>query len=152
MILSDKAYRDSIERIYIHEVQPRALTYAKLEETRQGDKQLFGSGGRKSPQQSKICYFGTYIDAAIDAYVKKLILVQGLRRIMEGNVISLIRNIVSCMSHINCFACFARPSRVGGGLQLHPRQRVEHPARAHPRTRCPFACYHEHWGDKVQHR
>lgn len=88
LILADKVYSSSIERIYIHEVQPRSLTYAKLEETKQCTPQVIDRtrGRQQQQQQSKICYFGTYIDAAIDAYERKLILLQGLRRIMEGTV------------------------------------------------------------------
>jgi phosphatidate phosphatase APP1 len=72
MILAEKEYTQNIERIYIHQIQPLHLTYAKEERT----KKIQDKG-------SKICYFHTYIDAALDAYRNNLILPIGLRRIME---------------------------------------------------------------------
>lgn len=59
-----------LERVYIHEVQPLSLTHTKKNLTRM----------KSCP---KICYFITYIDAAIDALNHKLIRLTGFRRVVE---------------------------------------------------------------------
>ena len=73
MVLSDARYRDNLRRVYIHEIQPLYMTYAKNEST-------------KARDNDRICYFNTYVDAAIDAHAHKLIRSSGLRRIMEAAV------------------------------------------------------------------
>jgi hypothetical protein len=71
MVLSDARYRGNLKRIYIHEVQPLYMTYAKNDKT-------------KTRECERICYFNTYVDAAIDAHKHKLIRSSGLRRVMEA--------------------------------------------------------------------
>lgn len=73
MVLSDARYKDNLRRVYIHEIQPLYMTYAKNEIT-------------KSRDCERICYFNTYVDAAIDAHKYKLIRSSGLRRVMEAAV------------------------------------------------------------------
>jgi hypothetical protein len=73
MVLSDARYKDNLKRVYIHEIQPLYMTYAKNEIT-------------KSRESERICYFNTYVDAAIDAHKHKLIRSSGLRRVMEAAV------------------------------------------------------------------
>jgi hypothetical protein len=73
MVLSDSRYKDNLKRVYIHEIQPLYMTYAKNEIT-------------KSRESERICYFNTYVDAAIDAHKHKLIRSSGLRRVMEAAV------------------------------------------------------------------
>lgn len=65
----------SLSRAYMHVVQP-------LNQTRVDDIKY------RNPFQvnHQICYFSTYIDAAIDAYNHRLIRLTGLRRIMEESV------------------------------------------------------------------
>jgi phosphatidate phosphatase APP1 len=67
MILNDVRYRDNLQRVYIHEIQPLYLTYAKNQMS-------------KSRESDRICYFNTYVDAAIDAHKYVLIRSSGLRR------------------------------------------------------------------------
>lgn len=74
MILDSHQHRDKIERVYIHEIQPLHLTHTKKEVT-------------KSRSCPKICYFVTYIDAAIDAFHHKLIALSGLRRIVVESTV-----------------------------------------------------------------
>ena len=50
------------------QIQPRHLTYCKQPERTLKDKRL--------------CYFGTYVAAALDAYKHKLIRASGLRKVM----------------------------------------------------------------------
>ena len=71
IVLNDERYRNNLQRVYIHEIQPLNLTYAKKDIT-------------KSRDYDPICYFNTYIDAAIDAHHHQLIRATGLRRIMEA--------------------------------------------------------------------
>lgn len=62
-----------LERTYIHKVIPLEQTHALESAT-------------KSLNNKHICYFNTYIDAAIDAYQHKLISIQGLRNIMKESI------------------------------------------------------------------
>ena len=71
IVLNDERYKHNLQRVYIHEIQPLYLTYAKKNIT-------------KSRDYDHICYFNTYVDAAIDAHHHKLIRSSGLRRIMEA--------------------------------------------------------------------
>ena len=71
MVLNNVRYRNNLQRVYIHEIQPLYLTYAKDDIT-------------KSRESDRICYFNTYVDAAIDAHQHKLIRSSGLRRVMEA--------------------------------------------------------------------
>lgn len=67
MILNDKSYKDNMIRVYIHVIQPKHLTYCR---------------NPSSLNSAKVCYFGTYIEAAIDACQHSLLLPLGLRRIL----------------------------------------------------------------------
>lgn len=73
MILSSKELSHNLQRAYIHEVQPLHLTYAKHAHT-------------KSRTCPKICYFNTYIDAALDAYRYGILSAASLRRIAVESV------------------------------------------------------------------
>jgi len=70
MILNNNALKRHLDRAYIHQVIPRHKTFANEAST-------------LSNSNSHICYFITYIDAAIDAFRHNLIRASGLRRIME---------------------------------------------------------------------
>ena len=65
MIYDEPLYRDKLRRVYIHEVQPLPKTYAKYEIT-------------KTRCAKNICYFNSYIDAALDAFHLNLIRCTGL--------------------------------------------------------------------------
>ena len=71
MVLNDPRYKNNLQRVYIHEIQPLYLTYAKNDLT-------------KSRDSDHICYFNTYVDAAIDAHAHKLIRSSGLQLVMEA--------------------------------------------------------------------
>ena len=73
MILESVEQRKNVERIYIHEVQPLHKTFAQSPES-------------KSPTSPSICYFRTYVDAALDAYHQSLIRCLGLRRICMASI------------------------------------------------------------------
>ncbi|RYH10040.1 hypothetical protein EON65_39705 [archaeon] len=70
LVLGDSKYKHNLQRVYVHEVQDLQKTYIK-------------DARYRSRQTEHICYFDTYIDAAIDAYQHKLIRLAGLRRVME---------------------------------------------------------------------
>lgn len=72
MIMDDPKLRDNLHRVYIHVVQPMHLTYTKHKYSTLANK--------------SICFFVTYIQAAIDAYHHRLIGPSGLRRLMEEAV------------------------------------------------------------------
>lgn len=74
LISSDKSLFQNLERTYVHQVQPLHMTHAV-------DKQKI-----LSHNCPFVCYFTTYVDAAIDAYQHKLIRLSGLRRIAEEAV------------------------------------------------------------------
>ena len=63
-------YAQNLRRTYIHEVLPLELTYVQNQTS-------------KSRSNSNICYFCTYIDAALDAYKHGLIRLHGLRKVVE---------------------------------------------------------------------
>lgn len=70
LMMSDPNYARSLSRTYIHVVQNLEKTYVKSEEF-------------KSFHNNKnVCYFTTYIDAAVDAYKKELIRASGLHKII----------------------------------------------------------------------
>eukprot|EP00598_Pedospumella_elongata_P009918 CAMPEP_0185006840 /NCGR_PEP_ID=MMETSP1098-20130426/85668_1 /TAXON_ID=89044 /ORGANISM="Spumella elongata, Strain CCAP 955/1" /LENGTH=856 /DNA_ID=CAMNT_0027535075 /DNA_START=328 /DNA_END=2895 /DNA_ORIENTATION=+ len=69
LVYRDAVFHSNLQRVYVHQIQPRHVTYCK-EPT-------------KTLHDPRMCYFGTYIDAAIDAYQHKLIRASGLRKIME---------------------------------------------------------------------
>jgi hypothetical protein len=71
LVLTDSAYSKYMQRVYVHTVQALEKTYVQ-------------SSLYKSTRNKHICYFLTYIDAAIDAYEQKLIRISGLRRVMEA--------------------------------------------------------------------
>lgn len=73
-MLENPTYSKQMDRIYIHQIQPLHCTYVKNKEI------------TLNRYHKKICYFGTYIEAAIDAYKHKLIRITGLKRIMEDAV------------------------------------------------------------------
>ena len=64
----------TIERCYIHQVQPLHKTHTVQEET------------RTVSCTSKFFYFSTYVDAAVDAYEHKFIGLNGLRAVMQEAV------------------------------------------------------------------
>jgi hypothetical protein len=68
MILERPEHRSNLERVYIHEVQPLQKTFTK-------------SPATKLVTTPRICYFRTYVDAALDAYRHNLIRLTGLRRV-----------------------------------------------------------------------
>ena len=70
MALDSYNYKKNIHRVYIHEIKPIHQTYTKHILT------------KKVYNIPNICYFKTYIDAAIDAYNHNLIRINGLVRIM----------------------------------------------------------------------
>lgn len=70
LVLGDSKYKHNLQRVYVHEVQDLEKTYIK-------------DARYRSRQNDHICYFNTYVDAAIDAFSHKLIRLAGLRRIME---------------------------------------------------------------------
>jgi hypothetical protein len=75
-LLAQQEHRElgkKLERTYIHKVIPLDQTHALESST-------------KSLYNKHICYFNTYIDAAIDAYNHKLISIEGLRNIMKESV------------------------------------------------------------------
>jgi hypothetical protein len=65
MILGEDNLRRHLDRAYVHQVIPRQKTFANDNNT-------------KSNNHSHICYFITYIDAAIDAYHHNLIRAIGI--------------------------------------------------------------------------
>jgi hypothetical protein len=80
LMFKDKELRSaagdvSLSRAYMHIVRP--LHQTSVEDT---------SCRRPHRVEHQICYFSTYIDAAIDAYQHRLIRLTGLRRIMEDAV------------------------------------------------------------------
>lgn len=77
MILDSERHKEehkkNLERIYIHQVQPLHKTFATYAES-------------KSLSSQNICYFLTYVDAALDAYRKRFIRCTGLRRICQAAI------------------------------------------------------------------
>ena len=69
MIMTEESLRNHLLRTYIHQVQPLQKTHTVNRETRQKTNR-------------NICYFKTYIEAAVDAHKHKLIRLSGLRKIM----------------------------------------------------------------------
>lgn len=63
--------RDSLERVYIHEIQPLHKTHVK-------DKSILDK-----KRIGRVCYFNNYIDAALDAYRHGLIKCSGLKNVIE---------------------------------------------------------------------
>lgn len=68
-VLASQKYSSCLERSYMHIIQPLANTHVKDPATKRMD-------------HKDICYFSTYVDAAIDAYQHALIRPSGLRRVM----------------------------------------------------------------------
>lgn len=88
MILDTIKFSQNIERVYIHVVQPVHLTHTLHATTRHPSSSSSSSASSSSfafngvvnmDKAVKIIYFDTYIDAAIDAYLHRLILLSGLR-------------------------------------------------------------------------
>lgn len=79
LISTDKKLFENLERVYIHQVQPLHMTHAV-------EKQKILTNNCPF-----VCYFTTYVDAAIDAYEHKLIRLSGLRRIAEEAVLDFER-------------------------------------------------------------
>jgi hypothetical protein len=69
LVLQDEEFRNNLHRVYVHQIQPRHLTYCK-----KADKTL---------EHPRVYFFGTYVDAALDAYKHGLIRANGLRNVME---------------------------------------------------------------------
>ena len=68
MVLEDQRFSENMHRVYIHQVQPKHLTYCSTPKT--------------TIRHPRVCYFTTYIDAAIDAFRNNLIRPSGLKKIM----------------------------------------------------------------------
>ena len=68
MVLEDQRFSENMHRVYIHQVQPKHLTYC--------------SSPKTTIRHPRVYYFSTYIDAAIDAHRNNLIRATGLRKIM----------------------------------------------------------------------
>lgn len=68
MVLEDQCFSEYMHRVYIHQVQPKHLTYC--------------SSPKTTIRHPRVYYFSTYIDAAIDAHRNNLIRATGLRKIM----------------------------------------------------------------------
>lgn len=69
LVLSDGTVANHLQRAYMHIVQPLEKTYVN-------DSHFL------TPSERRVCYFVTYIDAAIDAYNNKLIRIGGLQKVM----------------------------------------------------------------------
>jgi len=69
LVYKDATFNKNLHRVYVHQIQPRHVTYCR-------DPSL-------TLHDPRMCYFGTYIDAALDAFAHKLIRASGLRKIME---------------------------------------------------------------------
>ena len=67
MIYVDELYRSNLERVYIHQLQPLHKTHTYYDVT-------------KTKMAKNICYFESYVDAAVDAYKHNIIRCTGLRR------------------------------------------------------------------------
>eukprot|EP01033_Poteriospumella_lacustris_P011058 gene11060-7871_t len=74
LVMGDKDIGSLLTRTYVHVVQG-------IEETFVRDSSL-----RTYNNKSRICYFNTYVDAAIDAYESGLIRKTGLQRLMAESV------------------------------------------------------------------
>jgi len=77
MVFDDDRFRNSLHRVYIHQVQPLHRTHTKYNASRTRYSQS---------RNPNIFYFVTYVEAAIDAYHNALIRPSGLRRIMQEAV------------------------------------------------------------------
>mmetsp|Transcript_9312 Transcript_9312/g.17357 ORF Transcript_9312/g.17357 Transcript_9312/m.17357 type:complete len:1109 (-) Transcript_9312:252-3578(-) len=73
LINEDSLYRGNLKRAYMRKVKPLSETHCMKDAT-------------KSPDCPFICYFTTYVEAAIDAYEHKLIRVGGLRQVAIESV------------------------------------------------------------------
>jgi len=73
MVLEDQRFSENMHRVYIHQVQPKHLTYC--------------SSPKTTIRHPRVYYFSTYIDAAIDAYRNNLIRASGLRKIMMEAIV-----------------------------------------------------------------
>lgn len=99
MALSSPSYRNNIHRVYVHLVQPALLTHRGASQSE--EEKLASSAAtseqsdaliaedrrsRQRNEQEKMCFFITYIDAALDAHARGLIRTSGLRNIMSEAV------------------------------------------------------------------
>ena len=73
LIHEDSLYRGNFKRAYMHKVKPLSETHCLKESTKTMDCPF-------------ICYFTTYVEAAIDAYEHDLIRIGGLRQIAVESV------------------------------------------------------------------
>lgn len=73
LIHEDSLYRGNLKRAYMRKVKPLSETHCMNEAT-------------KSPDCPFICYFNTYVEAAIDAYEHDLIRIGGLRQVAIESV------------------------------------------------------------------
>jgi hypothetical protein len=69
MVMDNKDIAANLERSYIHAIQPLS-------------KMHVASPSMQSYAHPNVCYFNSYVDAALDAYKNKLIRETGLQRIM----------------------------------------------------------------------
>lgn len=75
MALDSAQLKSRLCRVYVHEVLPLQSTHVKRKETKVRNA------------NSSICYFKTYIDAAIDACKHTLIRAAGLRRVVVESIV-----------------------------------------------------------------
>lgn len=73
LIHEDSLYRGNLKRAYMRKVKPLSETHCKNEAT-------------SSPDCPFICYFTTYVEAAIDAFEHDLIRIGGLRQVAIESV------------------------------------------------------------------
>lgn len=69
MVMNNKDIASNLQRSYIHVIQPLS-------------KMHVASSNMQTYAHPHVCYFNSYIDAALDAYKNQLIRVTGLQRIM----------------------------------------------------------------------
>jgi len=106
MAIEDSKLTGLMQRVYVHQIQPRSFTYCAHPDstlrtsiptaasTSSSGSSSGGGGNRgrvasalkQKRNSERICFFGTYIEAAIDAYEHDLIRASGLRKVMEEAV------------------------------------------------------------------
>lgn len=69
MVMNNKEIASNLQRSYIHAIQPLS-------------KMHVASPNMQTYANPNVCYFNSYVDAALDAYKNQLIRVTGLQRIM----------------------------------------------------------------------
>lgn len=85
LMAKNERFASNLQRSYIHVVQALEKTYVQDPCYKRPNRRA-GTYGGKSEGSHNICFFSTYIDAAIDAYNHKLIRLSGLRRITDESI------------------------------------------------------------------